>query len=108
MADGEGRVTVLRPEFHAFWNSGLQGQDYLQESAIVCFLDLDEEEVTLTRVFYCTPDDGSERAEDHMIDWFYEDQQVQRADSVDVRIYMNYSPLKLTVDGLIAVLNNLK
>lgn len=100
---------ILRKEFHAFWNAGLRGRDYLDQSAIVCFLDLDQEEVTLTRIFYRTPDDeGSERAEDLMIDWFYEEQLVQRADTIDIRLYMNYSPLRLTVDGLLTVFDNLK
>ena len=99
---------ILRKEFHSFWNAGLQAQDYVDQSAIVCFLDLDQEEITLTRVFYRTPDEGSERAEDVMIDWFYEEQLAQRADNIDIRIYMNYSPLRLTVDGLITVLDNLK
>lgn len=105
----EDEKQVLRREFHLFWKAGLRGHDYLSDTAIVCFLDLDQEEVTVTRVFYSSAEGGGgNRAEDHMIDWLYEDQLVQKADSVDMKIFMNYSPLKLTVDGLIAVFNNLK
>ncbi|XP_076469859.1 uncharacterized protein LOC143300186 [Babylonia areolata] len=101
-------LQLLRKEFHAFWHAGLRGQDYLDQSAIVCYLDLDQEEITLTRIFYCAASDGEERAEDLMIDWFQEDLLIQKAKHIEVNIYMNYSPLKLTVDGLITVFNNLK
>ncbi|KAK7105672.1 uncharacterized protein [Littorina saxatilis] len=99
---------IIGKEFQAFWKAGLQGRDYLEESAVVCYLDLDLENTTLTRVFYRSPEQGSERAEDDMIDWFYEEQLIQKFDIIDVKLYMNYSPLRLTVDGLQKVANNLK
>ncbi|KAL8570479.1 hypothetical protein ACOMHN_034514 [Nucella lapillus] len=105
---GDQDLQLLRKEFHAFWKAGLQGKDYLDQSSIVCYLCLDQEEMSLTRIFYCAADDGSERAEDLMIDWFQEDLLIQRADSIEVSLYMNYSPLRLTVDGLITVFDNLK
>lgn len=96
---------VLRKEFYAFWNAGMRAHNFLSESASVCFLTLDEE-MTLTRVFYGVSENA--RAEDHMIDWFYEEAIIQNASSVEINLFMNYSPLKLTVDGLITVFRNLK
>ena len=112
MADAQHDSShILRREFHAFWNAGLRADDYVDETAIVCFLDLDQEEVALTRVFYYTANDegdNAERAEDFLVDWFDEEPLIQRAEAIDIRLYMNYSPLKLTVDGLIAAFDNLK
>lgn len=105
---GDEDLQLLRKEFHAFWKAGLRGKNYLDESTIVCYLCLDQEEISLTRIFYCRADEGEERAEDLMIDWFHEDLLIQKATSIEVSLYMNYSPLRLTVDGLITVFNNLK
>lgn len=104
MADNN--VPILRKEFYAFWKAGLNGSNFVDESAIVCFLDIDHEEVTLTRIFYCIGNGA--RAEDHMIDWFCEEQLIQTASKINMFLYMNYSPLKLTADGLISVLKDLK
>lgn len=103
-------LNVLRKEFHTFWEAGLHGRDYINRTAIVCYLDLDEDKVTLTRVFYRGPDvcSSQERAEDLMIDWFTEEQLIQVADTVEINLYMSYSPQRLTVDGLVSVVDNLK